>query len=214
MPACCPPPGCEIFNERTARRNARRYRRKGLDANARRLVEFLRARGIEGATVLEIGGGVGAIEIELLRAGAARAVNVEMSPAYEPFVRELSHDAGLEERVELRVLDFAREAATVEPADVVVMHKVVCCYPDLEGLLGAGAERTEKYLALTYPQDRWFIRLGARTINLVMRALRREFRSYIHPPAKIIDLAIDRGLRPIFRHDGRLWQQVGLERST
>jgi Methyltransferase domain len=212
--ACCPPPGCEIFNERTARRDARRYRRKGLDANARRLVDVLQVRGIQDATVLEVGGGVGALEIALLRAGASRAVNVEMSPAYEPFVRELSKEAGLEDRVDLRVLDFAREAASVEPADVVVMHKVLCCYPDLEGLLVAGAERARRYLALTYPQDRWFIRLGARTINLAMRALRREFRTYIHPPTRIVELAIDRGLRPVFRHDGPLWQQVALERSS
>jgi hypothetical protein len=39
------------------------------------MVEFLELRGIEGATVLEIGGG-GEIQIELLKRGATRAVNL------------------------------------------------------------------------------------------------------------------------------------------
>jgi predicted RNA methylase len=69
-----------MFGARTARRDAKRYRRKGLDDTAGVMVDFLRRRGLEGASVLEIGGGVGALETELLRAGAAQAVNVEPSP--------------------------------------------------------------------------------------------------------------------------------------
>jgi magnesium-protoporphyrin O-methyltransferase len=38
-------------------------------------VGFLADRGIDGATVLKIGGGVGQVQVELLRRGAARAVN-------------------------------------------------------------------------------------------------------------------------------------------
>jgi hypothetical protein len=47
------------------------------------MVGFLEESGIEGATVLEVGGGVGEIQIELLRRGAERSVNLELSPAYE-----------------------------------------------------------------------------------------------------------------------------------
>ena len=46
------------------------------------MVEFLESRGIEGASVLEIGGGVGEIHIEQLESGAKRAFNLELSPAY------------------------------------------------------------------------------------------------------------------------------------
>ena len=48
-----------------------------------RLVGFLGEAGVGGATVLEVGGGVGGIRIELLRRGAERSVNLELSPAYE-----------------------------------------------------------------------------------------------------------------------------------
>jgi len=57
---CCNPRGCDkFFTPRFARRMATRYRKRGLDRTARRMVEFLEQRGIKGATVLEIGGGIG-----------------------------------------------------------------------------------------------------------------------------------------------------------
>src|SRR5712691_1151450 len=104
MRGCCPPAGCEVFTERVARRDAQRYRRRGLGKVARRLVALVAGKGAE---VLEVGGGVGAMQIELLRAGAERAVNVELSPAYEPEAEKLLRETGLEERVERHVLDFA-----------------------------------------------------------------------------------------------------------
>src|SRR5438034_9158591 len=90
MAGCCTPSGYrKIFGARTARRDVRRYRRRGLDAAARKIVGFLAGRGVAGDAVLEVGGGVGAIQLELLKAGAAKATNVELSPAYEPYAAEL-----------------------------------------------------------------------------------------------------------------------------
>ena len=81
---CCDPRGCDrMFDGRFARRRAAGYRRRGLDRTARRMVELLAEPGLEGATVLEIGGGVGEIHIELLRRGAASATALELSPAYD-----------------------------------------------------------------------------------------------------------------------------------
>jgi hypothetical protein len=70
--SCCNPRGCDqFFSARFARRIAKRYRKRGLDKTARRMVGFLQQRGIEGATVLEVGGGIGEIQIELLLRAAA-----------------------------------------------------------------------------------------------------------------------------------------------
>src|SRR4051794_13326827 len=105
---CCDSRGCdEFFGAVFAGRMARRYRRRGLDRTARRMVEFLEARGLDGATVLEIGGGVGEIQLELLRRGAARAINLELSPAYEQEAADLVREAGFEDRVERRFQDIA-----------------------------------------------------------------------------------------------------------
>jgi magnesium-protoporphyrin O-methyltransferase len=206
--------GCdEFFNERVARRDAQRYRSKGIDGTARRVVEIVRGRGAEGKTVLEAGGGVGAIQLELLREGVSRTVNVELSPAYEPYAAELLRESGLEGRAERRILDFAAAAGEVEPADVVVLHRVVCCYPDYETLVAAAADHAREQLVLTFPRDAWWTRLGLAVLNLVQRVRRKTFRVYLHPPAAILAVANAHGLETASRERGSLWEVAGLERA-
>src|SRR5712691_1096182 len=152
--SCCSPAAySELFDEKQARKDARRYRRKGLDKAARRLVAYLTGRGVAGDSVLEVGGGIGVIQLELLKAGATRATNVELSPAYDSLAGELLAKARLEGQVERRVGDFVEVAKELEPADDVVLHRVVCCYPDVEALVGAAAGRARRCLVLTYPPD-------------------------------------------------------------
>jgi magnesium-protoporphyrin O-methyltransferase len=81
---CCTPKGYrQIFSEKNAAGEAKRYRRKGLDGTSKRIFDFIRERGVEGKTLLEVGGGIGSIEIELLKAGMSRAISVELTPTYE-----------------------------------------------------------------------------------------------------------------------------------
>lgn len=208
---CCGPAGAEIFDERQARRDLRSYRRRGLDAAGRKLVDAVSGKG---GDVLEIGGGIGVIELELLRRGASHAVNVELSPAYDPFAKELAEEAGVADRIERHIGDLVEQPALAGEADVVVMHRVVCCYPDMPGLVGTAAGKARRALALTYPRDAWWTRSAARVGNLVMRLLRKEYRGFIHPPAGIRAAAEAHGLRLASAQSGLLWQIAAFERET
>jgi 2-polyprenyl-3-methyl-5-hydroxy-6-metoxy-1,4-benzoquinol methylase len=216
MGGCCSVPrGYEkMFGERSARRDAKRYRRKGLDDTGKRIVAFLREGGLEGATVLEIGGGVGAIEVEVLRAGAERAVNVELSPYYEKAARGLWREAGVEECADYRVANIAADGAEVGAADAIVMHRVVCCYPDYDALVGAAAERARRYLVMSFPRERPLIRLGFAAMNLLARFLGWEYRSFVHPVAEIVAAAERHGMSPVFEQNGLIWHVAGLERPA
>jgi 2-polyprenyl-3-methyl-5-hydroxy-6-metoxy-1,4-benzoquinol methylase len=211
--SCCNPRGCDqLFSPRYARRMAKHYRKRGLDKTARKMVGFLEQRGIRGATVLEVGGGVGEIQIELLKRGAARTVNLELSSGYDEEAELLLREAGLQERAERRLHDIAIEPDAIEPADVVVLHRVVCCYPDYEQLLRAAAEHARRLIVFSYPPHNAVSRLFVATENLVFRLLRREYRSFAHPPGAMLVVLGDRGLRPTFAHRGLVWQVTGLER--
>ena len=213
MSRCCNARGCdEFFGARVAARAARRYREKGLDKTAQRIVGFLASHGIQGATVLEIGGGVGELEIELLERGAARAVNLELSPAYEDEARRLLSERGLEGRVEWRVHDVAAAPDAVEPADVVVLHRVVCCYPDYGALLGAAADRARRFVVFSYPPRHALSRLFVVGQTLAFRLLRREFRTFAHPPEAMLGVVEGRGFHRVFAHRGPVWQIAALER--
>jgi len=197
-----------------ARSEARRYRRRGLDATSRRIVEFVTAQGVEGRTVLEVGGGIGAIQIELLKAGAARARSVELTPTYEEVATGLLREHGLEGKVERSVLDFAMGADAVEPADIVIMNRVVCCYPDMPLLTGTGADHARELFVLSYPRRSWWIRLALGFANLMLWLTRRQFKVFVHPPARILATSEDHGLRTVLNERGLLWTVAALRRPS
>ena len=196
-----------------ARRAAERYRNKGVDKTAQRMLAFLEGHGIEGTTVLEIGGGVGEVQIELLRRGAARTVNLELSPGYDEEAMRLLHETGVDGRAERRLHDIAVDPEGVEPADVVVLHRVVCCYPDYEGLLGAAADHARRLLVFSYPPRNALSRLLLGAENWLLRLQRREFRTFAHPPAQMRRVVEDRGLLLAYTHRPVIWQIAGFERT-
>jgi predicted RNA methylase len=102
MTSCCCQGVDEMFGERTARHDLRRYRTRGPSKPTRMLLEALRREGIEHATVLDVGGGIGAIQQELLDAGAERATSVEASVAYVRAARDEAERRGHADRINYR----------------------------------------------------------------------------------------------------------------
>lgn len=169
-----------VFNERTAEDDLRAYLRDGPDRATRDLIEAISAEGVSEATLLDIGGGVGAIQLELLAVGAASADSVEISPAYLAVARRLAERRGLADRIVQRQGDFVELASTVPPADVVTLARVVCCYPVMPVLLGRSAEHARRMLGLVYPRDAWWTRIGARLANVWFRLTRDALRIHVH----------------------------------
>jgi len=196
-----------------ARHELRRYRQRGLPRTARDLVEL--AGDVRGATVLEVGGGLGTLALELLAAGATRVTNVELSGGYEEAAAELLAERGLSGRVERRVADFAADAETIPRHDIVLLHRVVCCYPDAERLVAAAAARTARALLLTYPRERALTRAGVRAVNAWLRLRRCGFRTFVHPFAAIAAAAQAEGLaEETRRREGPLWENAAFTRGT
>ena len=166
------------------------------------MVGFLEQQGLSGSTVMEIGGGVGEIQIELLKHGAERTVNLELVGVYDGEARRLLAEEGLQDRAERRLHDIAVDPEGVEPADVVVLHRVVCCYPDYERLLGAAADRTRRLLVFSHPPRNLVSRALVKAENLFFRIRGREFRTFAHPPAAMLAVLEARGLQPQFAHRG------------
>ena len=192
---------------------AKRYRKRGLDRTAARMVAFLEEQGVQDATVLEIGGGLGEIQLELLKRGAARAVNLELSPAYEREALALADEAGIDAaRVDRRLHDIAANPESVDPADIVVLHRVVCCYPDYERLLGAAAERARRMLVFSHPPRNLASRAVVALQNAGFRLTGKEFRTFAHPPEAMRSVCRANGLTPAYVHAGAIWQVDGLSR--
>ena len=213
MAGCCDSDAYQsVFSQRFAHRAARRYSKHGLNATAGRIVRFVTDNGVVGASVLEIGGGVGEIQVDLLRRGAARVTNLEISTNYEEEAAALLERSGMAGRVDRRHLDIAQSPEQVDPADVVVLHRVVCCYPDYQELLSAAGSHARRLLVFSHPADTWLTRALVGGENLLRRLRGNAFRAFVHPPEAMVAAAEGQGLRVVYRNRTRAWDVVGLER--
>jgi predicted RNA methylase len=213
--SCCSPGDYDrIFTPASAESDARAYRRKGLGGEARRITREVKARGIAGRSVLEVGGGVGAIQVELLRAGASRATNVELSSAYEAAARRLLEDAHVADRATRHVADFVTGASRIGVADAVILQRVVCCYPDADALVSAAAAHARDVLVLTLPVRRWWMHFARVAINLWPRIRGSRFRFFLHRTATVVSAAERDGMRLEERHAGLVWQMLVFTREN
>ena len=213
MSSCCRPESYgAFFTRRGAERALRKYRRRGLDKLSAKIAKVVKERGIAGSTVLEVGGGIGALDVELIQAGAERAINVELSPEYEDAAVALASERGVQHRIERRIGDFVGEADIPE-ADAVVMNRVVCCYPDYEALVGAAADHTRRLLVFTFPRERALVRAAFGLMNLWLRLRGNDFRGFVHSRNAMFDVAQRHGLTPVLQREGPFWQLAALERT-
>ena len=207
---CCPAgESLDIFGKRGARRELRRYLRRGLGGTDAKLIATWAAEaGLDGATVAEIGGGIGQIQAELLRRGAERGTVVEVIGGYEGAARELASAVGIADRSSFVLADLVEAPEAVEPADVVVLRRVVCCSPEGPALLGAAAGRTRRTLLASYPRDRAAVRAVARVQNAGLVLMRKRFRVFVHSPVELERIAARHGLERIRRSRGLVWETV------
>lgn len=211
-PCCYPDEYRRLFSRKSAERDAKAYRKKGLSKPARSIVDGLTSRGITGASVLEVGGGAGAIQVELLTAGAGRVVNVDLSPEWEQSAAALLAERGLTGRVERRIGDFVAVADEVEDSDLVVLHRVICCYPDWQTLLGLAVSKARKAVALTFPRDYWGPRAVISVENFLRRVRGQEFRAFVHPARRMLELAGNAGFTVTSDASTLTWRTVVLHR--
>ncbi len=185
MPCNC----CEIenntFTEGDARANLRDYRRRGPANQTRLILEAVRSLGLKDASLLDIGGGIGAIHHELLKDVAREATHVDASSAYLKVATEEAKRLGHEAQVKFIHADFTDVAGELPQADVVTLDRVVCCYPNFRELLMAASSKSRKAIALTYPRETWYLRIGLKVVNFFQRLRNDPFRVFLHPVAEM-----------------------------
>ena len=163
-----------------ARKDRESFHSKGPDKTTRILLDMVEAEAAEGSTLLDIGGGIGVIDHLLLRTRASSAVLVEASPHYLVAARAEADDAGLLDRVQIVAGDFVQRATDVQPADIVTLDRVICCYPDAVELVSASASRARRWYGLVLPRDRWYVRWFTHLENVYLRLKHDPYRAHAH----------------------------------
>ena len=194
------------FDQATARHELKQYRRKGPAKTTRFLIETLQQAGVQGLTLLDIGGGIGAIQHELLKAGASQGAHVDASTAYLAASQEEAGRLGQADRMTYYHGDFVALAPTLAPADIVTLDRVICCYPDMPALVGLSADRAKQWYGLVFPRDLWWIKLGLPLANFFLGLRRDPFRVFAHPTAAVDAVVRDHGFKLQVQRKFFIWQ--------
>ena len=206
---CCQCQGIEeIFSQQSVSKELSRYHLKGPDKTTRLLTEAIKEEGVDGLTLLDIGGGVGAVQYELLAAGVQEVTSVDASTAYITEAQAEAQRRGLTERVSYYHGDFVDLAGDIPPADIVTLDRVICCYPDMEKLVGLSAGRARKVYGLVYPRDAWWIRSALAVGNFYFWLRRSAYRGFVHPTRAVESLLDNLGFKRKFHRQTMIWQVV------
>ena len=200
------------FNHRNAEKELRKYHKKGPTETTHSLVEFLKKKGTKGKSLLDIGGGVGIIQHELLRSGLASAVSVEASSAYSEVSKDEARHQGHEERIEYHHGDFIDLAPDIPMTDIVTLDRVICCYPDMEKLVDSSLSHAKDYYAVVYPLDTWWMKIGLAFSNFIQRIRRNSFRSYVHSKKAFHRLVEAHNFKRVFFRKTTFWRVEIFER--
>jgi magnesium-protoporphyrin O-methyltransferase len=212
---CCQCKGIEsIFDHTTAAKDLKAYRKKGPNKTTRVLLMALKTVGVEGKTLLDIGGGVGAIQHDLAGAGAGGITNVDASAAFLETAQQEAQRHGYADRASYRHGDFVDLAPQIETADIVTLDRVLCCYHDMASLVGLSASRASELYGLVYPRDTWWIKLLRPIMNTYFWLRRNPFRFFVHPTQAVDDLVRRQGLKRHFYLREGLWQVVVYQRGA
>jgi magnesium-protoporphyrin O-methyltransferase len=202
----------EIFDQKTADEDLARYRQDGPDRTTRMLLDMIRSVGLRGATILDVGAGIGVIDHELLDDVAEHAILVDASAPAIDAARAEARRRGHLDRMEFVEGDFVAQASDIDRAQIVTLDRVVCCYADVGSLVRMSASRARALYGLVLPRDRTIVRLGLRLLNVWFRIRGIGYRSYAHPNRVVDALVADAGLRPRIEDRTFAWRVVLYDR--
>jgi SAM-dependent methyltransferase len=138
-------------------------------------------------SVLELGCGSGALTVELLQRGASSALGVDLSTESLDVARRRGTAAGVESRVRFEIGDAAW--IPLNPHDWVVLDRVLCCYADLDRLLGNSVDAAQQRYAFSVPVSTGWRGVANRVwfwLEDATEALRgRPCPGYVHDVARI-----------------------------
>jgi len=196
------------FDQKKATEELQKYLNEGPVKTTRMLIDALMAEGISEMTLLDIGGGVGVIQHELLKVGVSSCINAEASQAYVEATKEEANRQGHADQITHLHGDFVDLAADLPQCDIVTLDRVICCYHDVQGLVEKSSVLARRLYGIVYPRNNWSTRIAGTLENLSYRLHRSPFRFFVHPPEVVDEILRAEGFEQRFYQEDGMWQIV------
>ncbi|MBL1279571.1 MAG: methyltransferase domain-containing protein [Fluviicola sp.] len=201
---CC---GAEsIFDKKEAKKNLKSYRKKGPNKTTKILINALVKENVKNLSLLDIGGGIGVIQHELLKKGASKTTDIDASAAYIDVVKEIMNNNKTEDKMNFIHGDFVDVSESIEAHDIVTLERVVCCYPDAKALINESTSKAKKYYAFVYPMDTFLSRMLNKLLRFYLFLKRNPFRTFIHSEKMMNELILSKNFENIFHGKAFPWR--------
>lgn len=187
----------QFFDLKSARKKLRNYKSKGASKATKKLLDLLFLHNVKGKTLLDVGGGIGAIQWEFLKNGGATTQDIDSSNAYLEVATSYARENNFSDKTKFLFGDLVDKSDEIDTVDFVTLDKVVCCYPDYKSLLETALKKCNETIVLTYPMGGIISKFVNYLSEFYLYFKRNPFRSFIHPPREIENFIISKGFIPV-----------------
>ncbi len=194
-----------MFNQKLALKELHSYQKNGPNKTTRILLDQLVPIVEENTSLLDIGGGIGAISHELSQVGLSQLIHVDASKAYLHVAQAEAERLGYGDKTAFYYGDFVTLASQIPPTDLVTLDRVLCCYSDMPALVTHSIERAKSYYGIIYPRASWWVKFGAFCLNLFQRIKRSSYRSFVHDPKAIHAIIHSYGFKRVYKQIKGIW---------
>lgn len=180
-----------------------------------RLLDLMRDAPTRRPSVLELGCGTGGLSVALLEMGALRATGIDLSATSVDVARRRAASAGHGDRATFQVGNAAE--APAERHDWVVLDRVICCYGDVDRLVGRAVDLARDRIGVSLPESRGWRGLVNRplwAIEYLWDRMHGGCRGYVHDLRRIERRFADAGFRRSGMARAGLWYIGVYDRSS
>lgn len=218
MSSCCNSLGTyeptNKYFSRLSKRYAKSFRKSRLEKTQRYLLEGVRKEPVASKEILDIGCGVGALHMSLLREGAGAATGVEISEGMLQQAKKLAEESHLEGKTRYVLGDFVEESETMKEADITFLDKVVCCYKDYAAIIERSTAKTKTIYALSHPKNTLLMESMFKLQIFILKLSRGSFYPFWHDWNEVHRIILGEGFQLIYSNSTIAWQVLVYKRTN
>jgi len=190
---CC---GADLFfNKTTAKKEYRTYVRKGPSRVTAKIIQQLENQDVKGKSMVDVGGGIGALQWWFLQNEGAKTTDIDASSGYLKQALNHAGENGWQDKTQFIMGDCTDVYPQIDDPDFITLDKVICCYPNFKEILVSTCQKSKRYISLSYPID-GIIAQAIRGMGALFFMLKKNpFRPYVHPVRQIRDVFTENGYK-------------------
>ena len=176
-------------------------------------MEGVRKEPFASKEILDIGCGVGALHITLLREGADAATGIDISEGMLQQAKKLAEENHLEDKTRYILGDFVRESEMIKEADITFLDKVVCCYDDYRTLIERSTAKTKTIYALSHPKNSLLMELIFKLQIFILKFSHGSFHPFWHDWDEVHRIILGQGFQLMYSNSTIAWQVLVYRRT-